>query len=155
MPSSGITTRPSHIRSSTLRPPEHTDGETFPRVQTGPEVEDAIAELHRVLTREPLHQYPEAHQAFDDFLQKENDTLAASGIAPARLGVLFKDLTTWGAGSTHTPVKTLKDALWRTFTGQDLYEWTIGRLRSKSKRDQGRPLIRGFQGVVKGGEIML
>ena len=155
MPSTGITTRPSHIRSHTPLDPGHTDGETIPRVQTGQHAEDAIAELHRVLTREPLHQYPEAHIAFDDFLQKENETLAETGVSPARLGVLFKDLTTWGAGSTHAPVKTLKDALWRTLTGQDIYEWTFGRLRSKSKREQGRPLIRGFEGVVRGGEIML
>jgi ATP-binding cassette subfamily G (WHITE) protein 2 (SNQ2) len=155
MPSSGITTRPSHIRSPTTQPPDYTDGETLPRVQTSQEAEDAIAELHRVLTREPLHQYPEAHRALDSFLQKENETLVESGITPARLGVLFKDLTTWGAGSTHAPVKTLKDALWRTLTGQDIYEWTVGRLRSKSKREQGRPLIRDFQGVARGGEIML
>lgn len=159
MPSPVITSRPSHHnRSHTpAHPPlaENDGEEAIPRVQTDQDAENAIAELHRVLTREPSYQYPEAHLAFDDFLQRENQALEANGVAPARLGVLFKDLTTWGSGSTHTPVKTLKHALWRTLTGQDIYEWTIARVLSESKPEDGRPLIRNFSGVVRGGEIML
>lgn len=156
MPATGVTSRPPHLnRSFTPHQPERTEDEAIPRVQTGQDAEDAIAELHRVLTREPLHQYPAAHRAFDDFLQKENEALEGSGVSPARLGVLFKDLTTWGAGSSHAPLKTLKDALWRTLTGQDIYEWTVGRFRSASSTCEKRPLIRDFQGVVRGGEIML
>lgn len=159
MPSPAIPSRPSHrnrAQSTPLPPlPDNDSRDNFPRVQTGQDAEDAIAELHRVLTRDFSRQYPEAHRDLDEFLQKENRALEENGVAPARLGVCFKDLTTWGKGSTHVPVKTLKDAMWRTLTGQDLYEWTLGRLLSKEKPEDGRPLIRNFSGVVRGGEIML
>lgn len=159
MPSPAIISRPSHRNRSQTTPlppfPENSSSENFPRVQLDQTAEDEIAELHKVLTRDISHQYPEAHQALDEFLQKENQTLEKHGVAPARLGVCFKDLTTWGQGSTHAPVKTLKDAMWRTLTGQDLYEWTFGRILSKPKPEDGRALIRDFSGVVRGGEIML
>lgn len=160
MPSPAIISRPSHRnRSQSINPlaPISDNGSTenFSRVQIDQDAEDAIAQLHKVLTRDISHQYPEAHQALGEFLQKENQTLEENGVAPARLGVCFKDLTTWGEGSTHAPVKTLKDALFRTLTGRDLYEWTFGRILNKSKPEDGRPLIQNFSGVVRGGEIML
>jgi len=125
-------------------------------VEFDQEAENIVTEFHRVLTREPLHQYSEAHQAFDRFLQKENKAGVNAGVGQPRLGVCFQDVSTWaGAGTSRMAVKTLKDALWRTLTGQDLYEWTIGRLRSRQSPDTGRPLIRNFSGVVRGGEIML
>jgi len=109
-----------------------------------------------VLTREPLHQYPEAHQAFGRFLQHENEAGVNAGVVQPRLGVCFNDVSTWAdPKSGNTTVKTLKNALWRTLTGQDLYEWTIGRLKSRPSPDTGRLLIRNFSGVVRGGEIML
>ena len=135
----------------------YADRDEISRVETGQDALEAITELHRVLSgqeQQVSQQYPEAHLAFDDFLQKENAAREEAGLAQARLGVYFKDVTTWGAGGTHAPVKTLKDALWRTLTCQDLYEWTFGRL-SKPKPEDGRPLIRNFSGVVRGGEIML
>jgi hypothetical protein len=125
------------------------------RVHPDQGAEDAIAQLHRVLTQEPTRHYPETHLAFDDFLQRENRVLEDSGVLPARLGVCFKNLTTWGSGSAHAPVKTFKQALWRTLTGQDIYEWTLGRVLSKPKPEDGRALIRDFSGVVRGGEMML
>lgn len=119
------------------------------------DAEKAIAELHKVLSAPASHQYPEAHLAFGDFLQQENAELEKAGVAPASLGVCFKDLTTWGAGGTNAPVKTLKHAFWRTLTGQDLYEWTLGRVISSPQPEKGRPLIQNFSGVVRSGEIML
>ncbi|KFY17638.1 hypothetical protein V491_04960 [Pseudogymnoascus sp. VKM F-3775] len=117
--------------------------------------EDAIAKVYKVLSRQPPSQYPNTHQDFNEFLQKENKELKKVGRAPARLGVCFKDLSTWGAGGQHAPVKTLKQALWRTLTGQDIYEWTLKRLISRPRPEEGRPLIRNFSGVVRSGEIML
>lgn len=143
------------------RPPSEVcvaeDGpsDTVAHVHVTQDAEDEVAELYKVLSSRPLHQYPETHLAFGDFLQQENAELEKSGIAPARLGVCFKDITTWGAGNTNAPVKTLKHALWRTLTVQDIYEWTVGRLMSSSQPEKGRPLIRNFSGVVMGGEIML
>lgn len=117
--------------------------------------EDAVAEVYRVLSGQPSSQYSNTHQVFNDFLQRENEELKKVGRAPARLGVCFKDLSTWGVGGQHAPVKTLKQALWRTLTGQDIYEWTLKRLISRPRPEDGRPLIRNFSGVVRSGEIML
>lgn len=117
--------------------------------------EDAITELYKVLSWQPSNQYPNTHQIFDDFLQRENEELKKVGKSPARLGVCFKDLSTWGAGGPHAPVKTLKQALWRTLTGQDIYEWTLKYLISRPRPEDGRQLIRNFSGVVRSGEIML
>lgn len=147
---------PSYRRQAT--DVHYADRIEISRVETGQDAVDAIAELHRVLSGQPerdSRQYPEAHVAFDDFLQKENAALEEAGIVPASLGVCFKDLTTWGDGDTHASVKTLKHALWRTLTGQDLYEWTFARMFSRKKPENGRALIRDFSGVVRGGEIML
>lgn len=125
------------------------------RVHITQDSEDAIAEVYKVLSGQPSSQYPNTHQVFNDFLERENEELKKIGRAPARLGVCFKDLSTWGAGGQHAPVKTLKQALWRTLTGQDIYEWTLKRLISRPRPEDGRPLIRNFSGVVRSGEIML
>jgi ATP-binding cassette subfamily G (WHITE) protein 2 (SNQ2) len=147
---------PSYRRQAT--DVSHADREEISRVENEQDAVDAIAELHRVLSGQServSHQYPETHVAFDDFLHKENAALEEAGIIPARLGVSFRDLTTWGEGDIHAPVKTLKHALWRTLTGQDIYEWTLGRMFSKQRPENGRALIQNFSGVVRGGEIML
>lgn len=143
----------SHRRPSYL---EESAQDNISHVEFDQEAESTIAEFHRVLTREPPQQYPETHQAFDSFLQNENEAYINAGVVQPQLGVCFKDVTTWvQAGSSCTAVKTLKDTLWRTLTGRDLYEWTIGHLRSRPRPDTGRPLIRNFSGVARGGEIML
>ena len=140
--------RPSYVEDSAQ--------DNISHVEFDQEAENAIAEFHRVLTREPLHQYPEAHQAFDSFLQNENKAYTNAGVVQPRLGVCFKDLTTWvNVGTGSAAVKTLKDTMWRTLTGRDIYEWTIGQLRSRPPPSTGRPLIRNFSGVVHGGEMML
>jgi ABC-type multidrug transport system ATPase subunit len=134
----------------------HSDEESLEsHVHVTREAEDEVAELYSVLSRRTTRHYPDKHQAFDDFLQQENDGLERQGICLPRLGVCFKDLTTWGGGETHAPVKTLKTAVWRTLTGQDIYEWTLGKVLSKPKPQDGRPLIRNFSGVVRSGEMML
>lgn len=155
----GPTVPAIHRRPSELaRPDESYASDNISHVHISADAEEAIAKLHRVLSGEQIpegHEYPEVHRAFSEFLHKENKELERYGLPPARLGVCFDGLSTWGAGGGHAQVKTLKDALWRTLTGQDIYEWTIGRLFQKPRIEDGRHLIRDFSGVVRGGEIML
>jgi len=137
----------------------HDSRDAASHVAFNQEAEDTIAHIHRVLTRDARdapQPYPDTHVAFDSFLQKNNKAQLETGISQPRLGVCFKNVTTWvSSGASHGPVKTLKDALWRTLTGRDLYEWTTSLLGSKPKPESGRPLIQNFSGVVRGGEIML
>lgn len=126
-----------------------------PGVQVSHEDEDAIANIHRTLTEKSLsgeHQeYPEPHSSFDKFLEEQ----VRGGKKRSNLGVCFQSVSTWGEGNGHTDVKTLGTALWRTFTLQDIYEWTIKPWVSGKKPQNGRPIIRDFSGVVESGEMML
>ncbi|KAF2835370.1 ABC drug exporter AtrF [Patellaria atrata CBS 101060] len=73
-----------------------------------------------------------------------------------KLGVIFKNLTVRGTGSTATFVRTLPDAILGTF-GPDLYRIVTGffpTLRFKQHVDT-RTLIDDFTGVVRDGEMML
>ena len=140
--------KPSYIQESAQ--------DNISHVEFDQEAENTIAEFHRVLTRDPSQQYPEAHQAFDSFLQNENEAYSNAGVFQPRLGVCYKELTTWAGGnSSRAAVKTLKDTIWRTLTGKDIYEWAERHMRSRPRPDTGRPLIRSFSGVVQGGEMML
>lgn len=145
----------SHLQSnSALSASQETgslsDRPSSPQVHLTYEDEDAIAEIHRTLTKKD-HDYPEPHSSFDKFLEAE----LQSGKKKPNLGVCFQSLSTWGAGGDHANVKTLGTALWRTLTFQDVYEWTVKPLISKPKPQSGRELIRDFTGVVRSGEIML
>ena len=129
------------------------------RVHPSREDEDAIADLHRTLTgrSEPESQpaYPEPHSSFDKFLKQENQAREDSGLPLGGLGVSFRNVTTWGEGDGHSDVKTLTDALWRTLTLQDIWEWTLKRWVAPKKLQDGRPLLRDFSGIVRRGDIML
>ncbi|KAJ5684823.1 uncharacterized protein N7477_001168 [Penicillium maclennaniae] len=126
-----------------------------PRVQISHEDEDALADIHRTLTEGSLSgvhlNYPEPHSSFDKFLEEQ----VRGGKKRSNLGVCFQSVSTWGEGDGHTRIKTLGMALWRTFTLQDIYEWTIQPWLSSKKPQQGRPIIRDFSGVVESGEMML
>lgn len=150
---------PAHLHPhlhNTLAPTQDsqsTDADTSPRVHLSHEDEDAIADIHRTLTEKshPDPGYPEPHSSFDKFLAAEFH----AGKRRSNLGVCFQSLTTWGEGDGHSKVKTVGTALWRTFTFQDIYEWTVKRWISDKKPQDGRPLIRDFSGVVQNGEILL
>lgn len=126
-----------------------------PRVHVSHEDEDAIAEIHRTLTELSLPvshpQYAEPHYSFDKFLEEQVEKANKR----TNIGVCFQSLSTWGEGSGHDDVKTLGEALWRTFTLRDIYEWTVQPLLASKKPQEGRPLIRDFSGVVDSGEMML
>ncbi|KAJ5549700.1 hypothetical protein N7461_004398 [Penicillium sp. DV-2018c] len=142
---------PHPKQSSSFASPE-THSEEPPRVQVSHGDEDALADIHRTLTEKSLKdpKYTEPHSSFDKFLEEQ-----VRGKKPANLGVCFKSLSTWGDGDSHADIKTLGTALWRTFTLQDIYEWTIQPWLTKKKPENGSPLIRDFSGVVDSGEIML
>ncbi|KAL2869426.1 putative ABC multidrug transporter [Aspergillus lucknowensis] len=141
--SNSVLTSPQEAGSQTGRP-------SSPQVQLTHEDEDAIAEIHRTLTK-PSHDYSEPHSSFDKFLEAE----LQAGRKKPNLGVCFQSLSTWGAGEEHANVKTLGTALLRTLTFQDVYEWTIKTLISNPEPRSERQLIRDFTGVVRSGEIML
>ena len=144
-----------HIPSSFVSGQEASTGDHGPRVQVSHEDEDAIADIHRTLTERSLpgvHPvYPEPHSSFDKFLEEQ----VREGKKRSNLGVCFQSVSTWGEGDGHTNIKTLGIALWRTFTLQDIYEWTIQPWMSSEKPRHGCPIIQDFSGVVESGEMML
>ncbi|KAK6725417.1 hypothetical protein SNK04_004222 [Fusarium graminearum] len=111
------------------------------------ETEHAVAGLHKAVTE------PHVNSAVEDlekYLQNDQTTPG-----PPPLSVCFKSVTTYGRAGGAAPVKTLKEAIWRTLTFQDIYEVTLKKIVSPAKAEDGRPLIRDFSGVVRNGQMML
>lgn len=77
------------------------------------------------------------------------------GSSDKKVGVIYKDLTVKGVGSSTTFVRTLPDAILGTF-GPDLFK-IIRRFVPALARRTGetRTLINGFTGCVRDGEMML
>lgn len=118
-------------------------------------VEDDVAELHRTLTEKPITRKPtQIDPVFADFEQylRQDD---ASISQPTNLSVCFKSVTTYGRAGGVAKVKTLRDAIWRTLTLQDVYEATLKKIIAPERLERGQALIRDFSGVVNTGEIML
>ncbi|KAI4123600.1 MAG: hypothetical protein LQ338_005192 [Usnochroma carphineum] len=78
------------------------------------------------------------------------------GHSAKKVGVVFKNLTVKGTGSTTTTAKTLPDAVLGTF-GPDLYRIVSGFVPALQRHNIGetRTLINDFTGVVRDGEMML
>ncbi|KAI4142036.1 MAG: hypothetical protein L6R39_005108, partial [Caloplaca ligustica] len=78
------------------------------------------------------------------------------GQSAKKIGVVFKNLTVKGTGSTITTAKTLLDAVLGTF-GPDLYRIISGFIPALQRHNAGetRTLINDFTGVVRDGEMML
>ena len=85
-------------------------------------------------------------------LEKRTD----AGESAKKVGVIFKNLTVMGAGSTTNHTKTLPDAILGTF-GPDLYRLISRFIPSLSfnKQQPLRTLTNDFTGVVRDGEMML
>ncbi|KAL0930637.1 ABC drug exporter [Colletotrichum truncatum] len=111
------------------------------------ETEDIIAGLHGTITNEPETEFPELGRYLRD------DQQARTQAFP--LSVCLKSVSTYGRPGGLEPVRTLKDAIWRTLTFQDVYEWTLKRMLSSDKMENGQALIRDFSGVVRSGEMLL
>lgn len=84
--------------------------------------------------------------------EKHTDT----GASAKKVGVVFKNLTVKGAGSTTNYMKTLPDAILGTF-GPDLYRLICRFVPalSFSKHQKLRTLINDYTGIVRDGEMML
>lgn len=79
-----------------------------------------------------------------------------TGDSAKKVGVVFKNLTVKGAGSTNTYAKTLPDAILGTF-GPDLYRLICRFIPALSfgQHQQTRTLINDYTGIVRDGEMML
>ncbi|KAI9823558.1 MAG: hypothetical protein M1819_001165 [Sarea resinae] len=79
-----------------------------------------------------------------------------AGESTKKVGVIFKNLTVKGVGSTTSFVRTLPDAILGTF-GPDLYKIICKLVPSLRFGSHGRTrdLIHDFTGVVRDGEMML
>lgn len=126
--------------------PQQRDPDQISHVDVSVEAEDTIADLHQTITIED--------PVFSDLKKYLNDD-QGSRPQPFPLSVCFKSVSTYGRPGGAAPVKTLKDAIWRTLTFQDVYEWTFKKLISPDKIENGQALIRDFSGVVRNGEMML
>ncbi|KAL8708230.1 MAG: hypothetical protein Q9225_007636, partial [Loekoesia sp. 1 TL-2023] len=78
------------------------------------------------------------------------------GQSAKKVGVVFKNLTVKGTGSTTVTAKTLPDAILGTF-GPDLYRLVSGFLPALKRYNasETRTLINDFTGVVRDREMML
>lgn len=87
----------------------------------------------------------------DGHFEKRVDNRSAK-----KVGVVWKNLTVKGAGSTASFVKTLPDAVIGTF-GPDLYRIITGYIPQLKfgRNKQTRTLINDFSGMVRDGEMML
>ncbi|KAF2740492.1 ABC transporter-like protein [Polyplosphaeria fusca] len=91
-----------------------------------------------------------------EFMKEGHFEKRKDGQSAKKVGVIWKNLTVKGVGSTASFVRTLPDAIIGTF-GPDLYKIVthfIPALRFK-RHQQTRALINDFSGVVRDGEMML
>lgn len=134
---------------------QHDEDDQTSHVVATHENEETVADLHRAVTgRSYLTDKTEIggpFAGFEDYLRRDSE----SGGQPVPLSVCFKGVTTYGRHEGASTAKTLKDAIVRTLTLQEIYEWTLKKLISPEKAENGRPLIRDFTGVVRNGEMML
>ncbi|KAF2087829.1 ABC drug exporter AtrF [Saccharata proteae CBS 121410] len=92
----------------------------------------------------------------EQFMREGHFEKRVEGRSAKRVGVVWKNLTVKGVGSSTTFVRTLPDAIVGTF-GPDLYHILsrfIPFLRF-SKHQQTRDLVHDFSGVVRDGEMMI
>lgn len=92
----------------------------------------------------------------DQFMREGHFEKRKGGQSAKKVGVVWRNLTVKGVGSTATFVRTLPDAILGSF-GPDFYK-IITRFVPALKLEshaQTRTLINDFTGVVKDGEMML
>ena len=92
----------------------------------------------------------------DEFMREGHFEKRKDGQSAKKVGVIYKNLTVKGVGSTASFARTLPDAVLGTF-GPDLYRIVSNfiPLLKLGKDKQMRTLINDFTGVVKDGEMML
>ena len=92
----------------------------------------------------------------DRFMREGNFEKRENGESMKKVGVVYKDLTVRGVGTSTSYVKVLSDAVIGTF-GPDLYRIVTGFFPALTvgKGPPTRELISGFTGAVRDGEMML
>lgn len=137
-----------------VEPPRPEDDQAS-HVAATLENEEAVAGLHQTITGQSYlaekRRSTGPFAGFEDYLRRNEE----EGAPAVPLSVCFKNVTTYGRQEGAASAKTLKDAIIRTLTFQDIYEWTLKRLISPERVENGRALIRDFTGVVRNGEMML
>ncbi|KAF2645644.1 ABC drug exporter AtrF [Massarina eburnea CBS 473.64] len=90
------------------------------------------------------------------FMKEGHFEKRKDGQSAKKVGVVWKNLTVKGVGSTSTTVRTLPDAVIGTF-GPDLYKIVSGFVPALrlGRHSQTRTLIHGFSGGLKDGQMML
>ena len=142
-------------RSSVARAEEHTSKPLFGkwtsrRREGDPESAGAHSEADSAQTLEG------DNFELEQFIREGHLEKRSNGESTKKIGVLFKNLTVKGVGSTAVSVRTLPEAMMGTF-GPDLYNiisdfipWLNFR-----KAPEPRELLHDFTGVVRPGEMML
>lgn len=97
----------------------------------------------------------ESEFELDRFMREGHFEKRTDDKSHKKVGVIYKDLTVKGIGSTTSFVKTLPDAILGTF-GPDLWRIISGFVPALRRRSgETRTLINGFTGCVRDGEMML
>lgn len=145
---SGLSSRRAHAAreaSSSKTDLADTDGEALESQET----KETTGDAH-------LESSDEDEFPLEEFMREGHFEKRTDGRSAKRVGVVWKNLTVKGTGSTATFVKTLPDAILGTF-GPDLYRILsrfIPAIRFKSHA-QTRDLVHDFSGLVRDGEMML
>lgn len=93
--------------------------------------------------------------SLDSFVREGHFEKRKDGKSAKKVGVVYKNLTVKGIGSTASFVRTLPDAIVGTF-GPDLYHILCGFFPFlRIGGNQTRTLINDFSGVIRDGEMML
>lgn len=92
----------------------------------------------------------------EEFMREGHFEKRTDGESAKKVGVVWKNLTVKGVGSTSTFVKTLPDAILGTF-GPDLYKILCHFFPplQLNRHKNMRTLLNEFTGVVRDGEMML
>lgn len=146
--------RTASARSGLSRIPTRSSAERSGTVRTSsiPETREEHTDLEAQASAEEKKE-GEA----DDEDEFELDEFVREGhfVNTKKVGVIYKNLTVKGLGSTATFVRTLPDAIIGTF-GPDLYKIVTRYIPSLDrKHGELRTLINGFSGCVRDGEMML
>ncbi|KAL8815294.1 MAG: hypothetical protein Q9223_005559, partial [Gallowayella weberi] len=144
------------FRFQTAQSRKSRRSQTPKSAQRRPSSESTKAEDLEAGDAEGMAKQEEEFELGDFIKQGHFERRTAEGQSAKKVGVVFKNLTVKGTGSTTTSAKTLPDAILGTF-GPDLYR-IVSRFVpafQRSNAGETRTLINDFTGVVRDGEMML
>jgi len=136
---------------------------TLSSQRSGAEVEDEVSSTTDNVGDETQEQAEgenkgeeEEDFALDQFMREGHFEKRVDNRSAKRVGVVYKNLTVKGVGSTAVFVKTLPSAVLGTF-GPDLYKIACRFMPflAFGRKGTTRTLINDFTGLVRDGEMML